>query len=188
MSKITSLLLIAASALLVGSPVITQSALGQAAKAPAARKSPHETVNVRLGEERTLVSLTYGRPYSNKREIWGKLVPWDKAYRLGADEATLLLSAKPLTIGGQRIPAGAHTLYMVPSSTGASKLVVSKHIGKWGVPVDESQDVVRVDLKKGSLAAPVDQLTIALEKEGTGGLLKIMWENTQYSVPFAVAK
>jgi len=151
-----------------------------------ARKSPHETISRVLGDNR--VTITYGRPYTKDpktgapRVIWGGLVPWDSPYRLGADEATLLTTEKPIMVGDALVPAGAHTLYMVPSQGGASKLAVSTDVGKWGEPVDAEHDLVRVGLAKSALDKPADQLTLAIEKDGSGGTLKIMWETTQFSV------
>ena len=85
--------------------------------APRARVSPHETINASIGGRGgPRVTITYGRPYSKDpktgeiRKIWGHLVKWDKADRLGADEATLLLTQKPLLFGTTEIPAGAYTL------------------------------------------------------------------------------
>jgi Protein of unknown function (DUF2911) len=155
------------------------------------RISPHETLSVVFGDRHTgnRVTLTYGRPYTRDpktgepRKIWGDLVPWASAYRLGADEATLLVTQQPITFGNTTVPAGAYTLYMVPSEKGTSRLAISTNIGKWGIPVDEAHDRARVDLKKDTLAQPVDQLTLAIDKGDNGdGMLKIMWENTQYSV------
>jgi len=159
-----------------------------------ARKSPHETINMRLGPGHgpNLITVTYGRPYTKSpmtgeiRKIWGGLVPWGKADRLGADEATLLITQQDIVIGNALVPAGAYTLYTVPSDTGASLLGISTRIGQWGVPVDETHDLARVEMKKEALAAPVDQLTLALDKDSAGGgTLKIMWENTQFSVRMA---
>jgi hypothetical protein len=155
------------------------------------RVSPHETISAVIGSRATgtRVTLTYGRPYTADpktgapRKIWGDLVPWDKAYRLGADEATLLVLQRPMVLGATLVPAGAYTLYMVPSQAGPSKLAISTAIGKWGIPVDEGHDLARVDLKADTLPSPVDQLTLALEKVPEGGaVLKISWETTQYSV------
>ena len=160
--------------------------------------SPHETIGRVIGDRNTgnRVTVTYGRPFSKDpktgdiRKIWGALVPWDKAYRLGADEATLLLTQQPIMFGETTLPAGAYTLYMVPSETGASKLVISSNLGKWGMPVDETHDIARVDLKKESLEKMLDQLTLAIESDKAtgGGVLKIMWENTQFAAPFTVKK
>jgi Protein of unknown function (DUF2911) len=152
-----------------------------------ARKSPHETISKVLGDNR--VTITYGRPYTKDpktgepRVIWGGLVPWDSPYRLGADEATTLVTEKPIVIGGTLVPAGTHTLYMVPSASGVTKLAIATEVGSWGEPVDVDHDLARVDMEKGALDKPVDQLTLALEKDPAGGgTLKIMWESTQFTV------
>jgi len=155
--------------------------------------SPHETTSAVIDGNR--VTITYGRPFTKDpktgepRKIWGALVPWDKAWRTGSDEATLLITEMPLIIGDTTIPAGAHTLYSVPSESGTSKLVFSKHLGKWGVPVDEKNDLVRVDMKKEPLDKPLDQFAMAVAKgESGGGVIKLMWENTQFTVAFTVKK
>ena len=156
-------------------------------------KSPHETTSTVIDQNR--VTITYGRPYTKDpktgepRKIWGGLVPYGKAWRMGADEATLLITQQPIAIGETTIPAGAYTLYMVPEENGAAKLVFSKKIGQWGVAVDEKNDLARVDLKKDTLDKAVDQFSVAVDKNPAGGgLIKLMWENTQYTVAFTVKK
>ncbi|HEY5228857.1 MAG TPA: DUF2911 domain-containing protein, partial [Opitutaceae bacterium] len=122
------------------------------------------------------------------RTIWGGLVPWDKAYRLGADEATTLITQQAITIGSASLPAGTYTLYAVPSEKGATLLGISSKVGQWGDPVDESHDLARVEMKRETLAAPVDQLTIGLDKNPAGGaVLSVKWETTMFSVPVKLA-
>jgi hypothetical protein len=151
------------------------------------RVSPHETVNATVGDAK--ITIVYGRPYSKdpksgeKRKIWGGLVPFGKVWRMGADEATLLTTDKEISIGGTAIAAGTYSLYLLPAEAGA-KLVVNKQTGQWGTKYDESQDLVRIDLKKEPLAKPVDQFTIAIDN----GALKLMWEDVQYSAPVAGKK
>jgi hypothetical protein len=151
-----------------------------------------------IGERRTgcRVTITYGRPTianprtGEVRQVWGGLVPWEKAWRLGSDEATLLLTQKPLQFGDTTIPAGAHTLYLVPSESGTTQLAFSSNLGKWGVPVDETTDIARVPMQKESLAESADPLTIKVVyvKESESGVLTIAWERTQFSASFTVAK
>ena len=179
MKKIISILVITTAAIIGALPVLAQER----------HVSPHETLSSVIDGNR--VTITYGRPFAIKpgttevRKIWGGLVPWGKADRLGADEATLFITQQPILIGATTIPAGAYTLYTVPSENGPMKLAFSTNIGKWGVPVDETHDLTRVDLKKDTLEKPVDQLTLAVENNPAGGgVLKIMWENTQFSLDF----
>jgi hypothetical protein len=161
------------------------------AKAQQSRISPHETISTVLGDRHSgnRITVTYGRPYTRDpktgapRVIWGGLVKWDVPDRLGADEATLLTVQQPVVIGDTLVPAGAYTLYTVPSQNGTSLLSISTNIGKWGVPVDTAHDLARVALKRESLERPVDQLTLALTKEDSGGVtLSISWETTRFSV------
>jgi len=198
---------IALALALVGAvSLVGQSSPAPAPAAPAKPRvassggvSPHETISTIIGVDRRTgnrVTITYGRPFSRDpktgetRKIWGGLVKWDKADRLGADEATLLLTQQPIQFGETVVPAGAYTLYLVPSETGASQLAFSTNLGKWGVPVDETHDLARVELKKESLETAVDQLTLAVvnNKDTGAGLLTISWENTRFSAPFTVKK
>ncbi len=163
--------------------------------------TPHATTSAVIGPNRregSTVTVTYGRPFAvhprdggEPRKIWGGLVPYGKADRLGADEATTLINEHPIEIAGTTIPSGAYTLYIVAQEAGSSKLAFSKHIGKWGVPVDESADVARFDLKQEALPEHVEQLTLSIENTPRGsnnGVLKIKWEKTQFSLPFVVKK
>jgi hypothetical protein len=200
MKKLPHVLIAAGFALACAFPLFSQEgkkkdggAKKQQTAGPVRRASPHETALGRIGEARSIVSITYGRPYrqvggkaeKEVRKIWGALVPWDKAWRLGSDEATMIMLQHPIEIGGTTIPAGVHALYMVPSENSPSKLVFSSNVNKWGIPVDEKHDIARVDLKKESISSPVDQLTISVENTPPdGGVIKIMWETTQFSVPF----
>jgi hypothetical protein len=151
------------------------------------RVSPHETVNASVGDAK--ITIVYGRPYSKdpksgeKRKIWGTLVPFSKVWRMGADEATTLTTDKDITIGGTAIAAGTYTLFLMPEE-GAAKLIVNKQTGQWGTKYDEKQDLVRIDMKKQAADKAVDQFTIIVD----GGMLKLTWEDVQYSAAIAAKK
>ena len=160
------------------------------------RISPHETISTVVDGNRII--LVYGRPYTKdpntgeRRKIWGGLVPYGEVWRTGADEATLLITEKPLVFGGATIPAGAYTLWTLPNQDGTAKLMINKQIGQWGIKGhgggaahDEHLDVVSLDLKKETLDHPIDQFTMAIDK---AGILKMKWETTQLSTPFSVVK
>jgi hypothetical protein len=151
------------------------------------RVSPTDTVNATVGDAK--ITIVYGRPYTKdpksgeKRKIWGGLVPFSKVWRLGANEATTLTTDKDITIGGTAIAAGTYTLFLMPEE-GAAKLIVNKQTGQWGTKYDEKQDLVRIDMKKQAADKAVDQFTIAVD----GGMLKLTWEDVQYSAAIAAKK
>lgn len=160
------------------------------------RVSPHETTGAVIDGNR--VTIVYGRPYTKDpksgeaRKVWGTLVPYGKVWRTGSDEATLLVTQKTIKFGDTEVPAGAYTLFTLPNEDGTAKLIINKQVGQWGIgpgSYDEKQDLARVDLKKDALDTPVDEFTMSVGRNtGGGGLIKMMWENTQYSVAFTVVK
>jgi hypothetical protein len=186
-----------AAALLVAATLVDASPpMAQAAKKKQRQRvSPHETINAVIdGDE---VKLVYGRPYTVKpgttevRKIWGGLVPYGQVWRTGADEATLFTTAKPIMIGDFSLPAGTYSLFTIPAADGSAKLIINKKTGQWGIPYDESKEaaneLTRIPLKKDDLDRNVDQFTMAIDKGPSGGgVLKMMWEKTEYSVPFTV--
>jgi hypothetical protein len=186
-------------ALLVATAVVAAApVMAQAMKKQAPRISPHDVVSTKVGSGR--VAIYYGRPYTTKpgtseaRKIWGGLVPYEKVWRTGADEATLLTTEQPIVLGGSlTLEPGAYTLFTYPTSDGSAKLIVNKKVGQWGIPYDEKKEAAnelgRVDMKKETLDEPVNQFTMALERNPSGGgVISMMWEKTKYSVPFTVQK
>src|SRR6266850_642867 len=83
------------------------------------RVSPHERIGA--GIDGATITLVYGRPSAKDpksgeaRKIWGGLVSFDKVWGAGDDEATLLITDKPLLMGRTTIPAGTNSLYLLPS-------------------------------------------------------------------------
>lgn len=182
--KLTKTAFVFAAAALLG-------ALPLAAQQP--RVSPSEITSVTVDNCR--VTLAYGRPYSKDpktgemRKIWGGLVPYGQVWRTGANEATMLVTQQPLDFNGTVIPAGAYTLFTLPQADGSAKLIVNKQLGQWGLQYDEKQDLARIDLRPETLPQSVDQFTLRVERNPAGGgVIKMMWETTQYSVPFTVKK
>ena len=182
MQSIRLTLLIVPAFLLSASPLLAQEK---------PRVSPHETVSATVGDAK--ITIVYGRPYTKdpksgeKRKIWGGLVPFGKVWRMGADEATLFTTDKEVSIGGTAVAAGSYSLYLWPEE-GSAKLIVNKQTGQWGTKYDENQDLVRINLTKQTLEKPVDQFTIVLDKTMADGVLKLMWENVQYSASIAVKR
>ena len=195
MNNIKSILLLTA-VIACASPLMAQ----QKRAASTGGVSPHETTSTVIGDRRTgcRVTIVYGRPYTKDpktgeaRKIWGGLVPYGKVWRTGSDEATLLITQQPLAFGDTVVPAGAYTLFTLPAEDGTAKLIISKQIGQWGVgpgSYDETQDLARIDLKKTTLDTPVDEFTMAIAKDPTGGgILKMSWEATEFSAAFTVKK
>jgi hypothetical protein len=145
------------------------------------RVSPHESVHGRIGD--AALTITYGRPSMRGRTIFGALVPYDRVWCPGADEATTLESDHPLLLGDLRVPPGPHTIWMLPTS-GAWTLVVSKEPSGFHTRYNPRADLGRVPLTKEPLPAPVERLTFVIDDAGgRAGTIAMTWETTKVSVP-----
>ena len=129
--------------------------------------------------------IDYGRPHKRGREIFGGVVPWDQVWRTGANAATGLTTDADLKVGGTVIPKGSYTLWSLPSKAGA-KLIVNSQTGQWGTDYHADKDFARFDLATETLARPVETFTIAIDPAAGGGVLRLQWDRTQYSLPFSV--
>jgi hypothetical protein len=145
--------------------------------------SPPDTVRATIGTSN--VEIAYSRPFRRGRAIFGNVVPWNQVWRTGANAATQLTTTADLMFGNTLVPAGKYTLWTLPTATGA-KLIINSQTGQWGTEYDASKDFARVDLNQGMLAKAVDEFTIAVVPQGAGGLLRMQWDNREYSIPFRV--
>jgi hypothetical protein len=147
--------------------------------------SPHETVEYTIDGAK--ITIVYGKPFLKGRSL-DTLAPAGKVWRLGADEATIITSDKPLMIGSLMLPAGSHSLYAFPNP-GAWKLIVNKRTGQWGIPYPketQDQELGRVDLKEGKTAKPVENFTILLADTPAGADLKLQWGTMEQTVAVMV--
>jgi hypothetical protein len=152
----------------------------QPARDKSKRPSPPATAEIELKGKK--ITIDYSRPSLNGRKVGQELAPYGQIWRTGANEATALTTDIDLTIGGAKVPAGKYTLYTLPAE-GAWKLIINKQTGQWGTEYDESQDLVRIDMKKSALPQSVEQFTIAFDKKsGDKAELNLDWENTRVTV------
>jgi hypothetical protein len=145
--------------------------------------SPRDTLRATVHGAR--ISVDYSRPSVRGRQVFGGIVPYGEVWRLGADLATHLETDRALVVAGERIPAGAYTLFTVPEPDGWT-LMVNEETGQPGTSHDPERDVVRAPMETAPLDAPVERLSILLEEEGEEGVLLIRWDRTEARVPFQV--
>jgi hypothetical protein len=144
--------------------------------------SPH--VRTEWAIDGAAISIEYGRPFLKGRPE-ATLMPPGQPWRTGADEATTLRTDRALRFGTLAVPAGTYTLYTIPGPSGW-QLVVSRRTGQWGIPYPEGQDLGRAPMSVQKTAAPVEQLTIAIDDTPAGGTLRIEWGSTSARIPFTV--
>jgi hypothetical protein len=143
--------------------------------------SPNLVAKGMIGGQPVVVS--YGSPRRRGRVILGAVVPFDKVWRTGANEATVLTIDKNMTIGGAQVPAGAYSLWTIPKRDGTVQLIINRQHGQWGTNYDSAQDLMRVPMKASTAPAPQENFLVDIPGSGASGELRISWDVFVWSVP-----
>jgi len=147
------------------------------------RQSQHAAVTQRVGI--TDITVNYHRPLANKREIWGKLVPYGEVWRAGANENTTITFTDPVTIEGQPLDKGTYGLHMIPGENQWT-VIFSKMSTAWGsFSYKQDEDALRVTVKPQP-AELHDALTYDFDDvKPDSSVITMRWDKV--AVPFKVA-
>ncbi|APY09758.1 hypothetical protein BWZ22_00195 [Seonamhaeicola sp. S2-3] len=150
------------------------------------RLSPKDTVKFELNDLE--LNVFYNRPYKKGREIFGGLVPYNKVWRTGANEATTFETNKTLKINNMVLPVGKYTLWTVPKDSTWTVMFNSKQY-EWGVdsemnPMwDPNYDVINVEVPVQKLETVVEQFTIAFDNSTDNLFLTMAWDDVKIAIP-----
>ena len=121
------------------------------------------------------IVIDYAQPAVKGRKIWGDLVPMDKVWRTGANNATTITLDKDVKIEGQALKAGKYALFTIPNEKEWT-IIFNKKAEQWGAyDYSDKDDVLRVKVKSGKSSAFTERMTFAVEKS----MVKLMWENVE---------
>lgn len=145
---------------------------------------PNNFAHDRKAGDKAIIRITYGRPARNGREIFGKQTPYDKVWRLGANEASEIKFYQDVQFGGKMVKAGTYSLFAIPGEKEWT-IILNSDLDYWGAySYKQQNDVLRVTAPVTKLDAPVENFTILMVKAGDGGVLKMAWDNTMVELPF----
>lgn len=155
-------------------------AFAQQLKLP--RPSPKASVQQTVGL--TEVTINYCRPGVKGRTIWGDLVPYDKVWRTGANEATTIQLSQDVKVNGKPLPAGLYSVHTIPSKS-AWTVIFNKKAEQWGsYEYDDKQDALRIQVTPA--AGPMQEYMEFSFPEVTpeGATIELAWEKVR--VPFKI--
>jgi hypothetical protein len=132
------------------------------------------------------ITINYSAPSMRKRVIFGGLVPYNKVWRAGANDATLLHTNADLEFKGLVVPKGDYSLF-VWLDPQQWQLIINQETRQSGLEYHQERDLGRVAMDLSRPAKAVETYRITLTKTGaTEGQLKIAWENTVATAGFVV--
>lgn len=151
----------------------------QVAPAP----SPAATITQVVGV--TKISIDYSRPMLRGREIFGKLIPFDKVYRTGANGATRIETSGDITVQGKTLKAGKYAIMSIPTSTNWT-IIFSKDLNVGEQNYNQSNDALRVTARPQDVPT-VESFTIDFsDLKDDAATLNISWEKTKVSLAIGV--
>jgi len=144
--------------------------------------SPRDSASGKIDD--ASVSVNYGSPSVKGRKIWGKLVPFGKVWRTGANEATRFTTSKDLLVEGQTLAAGTYGLFTIPGEK-TWTVIFNKVSRQWGAfEYSDKEDALRVTVAPNKSDTLTERLNFAIEKNQ----LVMRWENIALPVKVATKK
>ena len=127
--------------------VLVAMPLIQAQDSKADRPSPPAEVSGKIGD--AMITVSYNSPAVKERKIWGDLVPYNKVWRTGANEATVFETSTDIMVNGSALPAGKYGLFTIPGEE-TWTVIFNSVPDQWGAyNYDTAKDVLRVTATPG---------------------------------------
>jgi len=74
------------------------------------------------------IAINYSSPSVKERAIWRALVPYDKVWRAGANEATTFQTDQDIKVEGKLLPAGKYSFFLLPRENAEWTAIFNKDI------------------------------------------------------------
>ncbi|HTO15890.1 MAG TPA: DUF2911 domain-containing protein [Edaphocola sp.] len=159
--------------------LISSLSFGQDFKMPAL--SPTTSITQEFSTSK--IELSYSRPSMRGRAVFGKLIPYDKEWRTGANANTKITFGEEVVFGGKTIPAGSYSLYTIPGKS-SWDIILNSGTENWGMTgYDKSKNVADIQVKKQK-TSNVETFTISLDNMTKNSCdLVLSWEKTKIVIP-----
>jgi hypothetical protein len=133
------------------------------------RPSPPATATGKVNG--ATLTIDYSSPSVKGRTIWGGLVPYDKVWRAGANEATIFSTDKPIMVEGKSLPAGKYTLFATPGQKQWT-IFFNSQTGQWGATnngdanMDATKTVLQVNVTPSMTGSSQEKLLYTVTSTG----------------------
>jgi len=144
--------------------------------------SPMDLAIARGENQKIIARIIYSRPQKKGREIFGKLVPYNKLWRTGANEASEIDLYIPVQLDNHTINTGTYSLFTIPREN-EWDIILNTKTNIWGTDHDKTYDVLCVTVPSRKSAAPIESLSMAFRKDEDGISLMIGWDDRYVEVP-----
>lgn len=158
------------------------SLAAQEVKFPGMDASPADIATLR-NDEGVIARVVYSRPQKKGREVFGGIVPFEKVWRTGANEATEVTFFQPVKFGDVEVEPGTYSLFTLPDPEQWT-VMLNSELNQWGAyQADMDKTVARTAGYVSEMEEELEAFSIAF-KEVEGGYHMVMaWDRTMVEVP-----
>jgi len=137
-----------------------------------------------IGDLPAMVRVTYSRPPKKGREVFGKLVPFNEVWRVGANEAPEIKFYQDVTIQGKTVKAGTYSLFTIPN-VNEWTIILNTDLDVWGAySYNQSKDVLRVNVPVKKSDGVIEDFSIKFKKgKDKEAIMMLGWDRTLVEVP-----
>ena len=138
-----------------------------------------------LGE--ATVTIQYSSPKVRGRAVWGELVPFEKVWVTGANNATSIEFDRAVEVGGAEVPAGKYAFFTIPGKEKWTLILNKNWQQHLADKYDPQEDVVRTEVLPQP-NAHTERLEYFIEPPADGGSggIAVAWEKLIVRLPVKV--
>lgn len=152
-----------------------------------AQRKASELGSVSQTVDGTTMKIEYSRPVARGRDLFGKLVRWDRAWTPGANWATTFEVDKDVEINGNLLPKGKYAIWMIPRESEDWMVIFHRKARAFHVErPKESEEQLRFTAKPEQ-GAHMETLMWYFPVVGPdGATLRMHWGTTQVPMQISV--
>jgi hypothetical protein len=135
-------------------------------------------------QEPLVARVIYSRPQKSGRTIFGDVLKYGNAWRLGANEATEIEFFKDVVIENQKVEKGRYVFYCIPFENKWT-LILNTDLFTWGLKIDSTKDVHKFTIPINKTNYPFEVFTMEFETAGKGAELVMEWDSVRATLPIS---
>ncbi len=140
--------------------------------------SPGASVTHTIGL--TEITIDYSCPGVKGRKIFGELVPFNKIWRTGANEATRITFSRDVMVEGQKVPKGKYAILTITKENGCT-VIFSKNTDVSTDSYKQEEDLVRFEAKSAPAEMRERMTFIFSNFTESQATINLEWERTRIS-------
>lgn len=148
--------------------------------------SPRETTLFTKDGNR--IEIIYSRPSVKDRLIFGPeedkaLQPFGKYWRLGANQATIIILDQNTWFNGEELEKGKYSMYAVPGRD-VWEIGFNSESEKWGaMEPDYAKDVINISVPADGNNSNQEMFLISFDENDSGIIMTFLWEKYRVETP-----